>query len=288
MPSQRRPSDPPPRESRHFAVEEATRANERLQSRLSELQSLDPKQPDYLRNAQILLDNSLATVRDVFGGSSDESATFSAALIVFQASGSVFDDPYRREAQERLAIQERVEEATARLKYLRKVVDEKTIAGVTARPGRSAPETSRRVFLVHGRDERIKEAVARVLQQLDLQPIILHEQPDRGRTIIEKFEDYADVGFVVVLMTADDLGGPQSTPSGSYRPRSRQNVLLEMGFFLGLLGRSRVCVLYEVGVEMPTDYSGVLYKKLDDEGAWRFHLGKEIQAAGIDVDLNQL
>ncbi len=95
-----------------------------------------------------------------------------------------------------------------------------------------------------------------------------------------------DVGFAVIVMTGDDRGGPTGASYETYKPRARQNVLLEMGFFLGSLGRSRVCVLHEPGVEVPSDYSGVLYKPLD--GAWRFELAKEIRAAGIHVDLNKL
>jgi len=148
-------------------------------------------------------------------------------------------------------------------------VDEKIDRAVVVRPAAATVPLSRRVFLVHGHNEETKHAVARLLERLDLQPLILHEQPDMNRTIIEKFEANAGVGFAVVLMTADDRGGPNRAAPETYRPRPRQNVLLEMGFFLGRLGRAQVCVLYEPGVEMPSDYSGVLYKPLDHGGNWR-------------------
>jgi predicted nucleotide-binding protein len=144
---------------------------------------------------------------------------------------------------------------------------------------------SRRVFVVHGHDDGVKETVARFLGKLELEPIVLHEQPSRGRTIIEKFEDHSDVAFAVVLFTPDDIGYPVGAASQS-KPRARQNVVLELGFFLGALGRARVCVLYNSGVELPSDYSGVLYQELDAPGAWRFHLAREIKASGIAVDLN--
>jgi predicted nucleotide-binding protein len=143
------------------------------------------------------------------------------------------------------------------------------------------------VFLVHGHDERVRETVARFLEKLDLECVILHEQPNKGRTIIEKFEDYADVAFAVVLLTPDDRGGRASGPFESEKPRARQNVLLKLGFFLGALGRSRVCALYVEGVEIPSDYSGVLFLLLDGGGAWRIGLLRELIASGLQVDANR-
>ncbi|HET6332086.1 MAG TPA: nucleotide-binding protein, partial [Polyangiales bacterium] len=103
---------------------------------------------------------------------------------------------------------------------------------------------TRRVFVVHGRDESAKEAVARFLAKLDLEPIILHEQPNQGRTVIEKFEGSADVDFAVVLLTPDDTG-ELADGSGEPKPRARQNVIFELGYFVGRLGRSRVCALHK-------------------------------------------
>jgi predicted nucleotide-binding protein len=153
----------------------------------------------------------------------------------------------------------------------------------------SAPskKQSRDIFIVHGHDEAAKQEVARVIEKLELHAIILHEQPDKGRTIIEKFEHHSDVGFAVVLLTPDDMGYPKDTPS-EVKPRARQNVVLELGYFIGILGRSNVCPLLKSDVEIPNDYAGVLYKKMDASGAWRFELAREIKAAGIDVDLNRL
>ncbi len=142
------------------------------------------------------------------------------------------------------------------------------------------------VFLVHGHNEGVREKVARFLEHLDLRVIIFHEQPDRGRTIIEKFEDYSkDTGFTVVLLTGDDLGGPKEKDPGTYQLRARQNVILELGFFLGAFGRDRVCALYEEGIDIPSDYQGVLFTKLDSD--WKLKLARELKAAGLPVDLNR-
>jgi predicted nucleotide-binding protein len=151
-----------------------------------------------------------------------------------------------------------------------------------------SPPLSNRVFIVHGHHEGARESVARLMEKLTLDPIILHEQANRGKTIIEKFIDYSDVGFAVVLLTADDCGGKVGSDVDSYRSRARQNVILELGFFLGRIGRERVCALYEEGVEIPSDYDGVLFIPLDKSGGWRLLLGRELRAAGLDVDLNKI
>src|SRR5918999_4506459 len=109
--------------------------------------------------------------------------------------------------------------------------------------------------------------------------MILHEQPSRGQTLIEKFEQ-STIGarYAIVLLTPDDLGGKAGE---GLRPRARQNVILELGFFLGKLGRSRVCALFMEGVELPSDYSGVVYVPVDSSGAWRLILAKEMKGAGL-------
>lgn len=150
----------------------------------------------------------------------------------------------------------------------------------------SAP-SGNRVFLVHGHDEVALYTTARFLEKLDLAVIILREQPNEGRTIIDKFVGYSDVGFAIVLLIPDDRGGPASAPYEEQAPRARQNVIFELGYFLGKLGRKRVCALYREGVEIPSDYSGVLFLPFDDAGAWRFTLVREMKAAGLDVDMNK-
>lgn len=107
-----------------------------------------------------------------------------------------------------------------------------------------------------------------------------------GRTIIEKFERNSEVGFAVILLTGDDEGKGADS-ADSLRKRARQNVIFEFGYFLGKLGRSRVCALYEPGGEIPSDYQGVVYISLDTEEYWKFQLVRELKAAGIEVDANR-
>ncbi len=161
-------------------------------------------------------------------------------------------------------------------------------AGSSAQAQTVGPTTqSNKVFVVHGHNHGIKESVARFLEKLKLDPIILHEKPNAGRTLIEKFSDYADVQFAVVLLTADDLGKPRDSDQEA-QLRARQNVILELGYFLGKLGRARVCALYESGVELPSDYQGVLFLPLDAVDRWKFDLVRELRAAGFSVDANRV
>lgn len=171
---------------------------------------------------------------------------------------------------------------------LQKVIGAVRAKAETGNAKPSFAPTGSRVFIVHGHDEAALQSVARFLEKLGLPHTILREQPNQGRTIIEKFLDYSDAAFAVVLLTGDDLGGPGGSPPESQSRRPRQNVIFELGFFLGKLGRDRVCALYESGVEVPSDYSGVLFVPLDAREAWRFELAREMKAAGLTVDLNRL
>lgn len=145
------------------------------------------------------------------------------------------------------------------------------------------------VFIVHGHDDGAKQAVARMIERLGLDAIILDEQPQAGRTIIEKFEEHAgEVGFAIVLLTPDDVGGTKAGGVENLKPRARQNVIFELGFFVGRLGRGKVCSLYKQEVEIPSDYDGVGYVEMDVNGGWQLKVAKELQSAELPVDLNNL
>ena len=162
-------------------------------------------------------------------------------------------------------------------------------AGAAAPP--AVDVTPAKVFLVHGRDEAAKHAVARFLERrVGLDVIILSERPNRGRSILTKFQEEADgASFVIVLMTPDDLGHlrPGLLPAGAGaalpQPRPRQNVIFEFGFFIGQLGVDRVCALVPSGVERPSDYDGIVYVPLDDQDGWQKKLVTELHAANVPV-----
>lgn len=147
------------------------------------------------------------------------------------------------------------------------------------------PEGS--VFVVHGHDHLVLQQAARLLEQLGLTPIVLFEETSRGRTIIEKLEQHSACSAALVLLTPDDVGA-HAGGAETLLPRARQNVVLELGYFLGVLGRERVVVLYSEGVELPSDYTGVEYIRFDTEGAWKLRVARELAAAGLALDLNKL
>lgn len=134
-----------------------------------------------------------------------------------------------------------------------------------------------KVFVVHGHDDSLKEAVARFLEKQGFDAVILHEQANGGRTIIEKLEQItADVKFAVLLYTADDDGS-------SGMKRARQNVVFEHGYFTAKLGRSNVCVIMDENIEKPSDNDGVVYVPRSE---WKLGLLRELRNAGLDVDAN--
>lgn len=155
----------------------------------------------------------------------------------------------------------------------------------THRPNGADPAGD--VFLVHGHDAEAKHHVARIVQRLtNREPVILDEQASRSRTVIEKFEDHGGAAaFAIVLLTPDDVGGPAK---GSMSPRARQNVVFELGYFVGRLGRDRVVAMTKGGVELPSDIAGVVYISLDKDD-WAHRLGREMRGVkGLEVDLNRL
>lgn len=145
---------------------------------------------------------------------------------------------------------------------------------------------SNQIFIVHGHDEAAKVSMARFISELGFDPIILHEQPNAGKTIIEKIEEYSNVGFGVVLYTPCDVGSKKGDTT--LNKRARQNVVFEHGFLIGKLGRPRVSAFVKDNLETPNDISGVVYTNLDFAGAWKVQLAKELKEAGYKVDMNKI
>ncbi len=278
-------------ESPRFTITTIERGIEKLRRRIEEVKDLNPSKVQYndqsVKNVTLHIDETLS---DVFG------ADYSPKFLGFLPGPSILYE-YRRgigpQVQDTFAkaipqTVERLEGCISRLEEKRgdlEAEQEVDQPGATSSDNSSA--TSRKVFVVHGRDELAKEKVRTFLNKLDLEPVILDEQPNRGNTVIEKFEENADVAFAVVLFTPDDAGGLADS-SNEPRPRARQNVIFELGFFVAKLGRANVCLLHKDEVEMMSDYYGVIYVPMNDGGGWRLKLAQEIENAGIKVDANQL
>ncbi len=260
------------------------RAIERLRKVLNEIPELktlpshSPEFKKWHRNAQVAITNT-------FGSKSNHGADFnkidySLMIITTDTPDSEFQAAYVRGLESAASVLESMVEE------IEEYWEEDEPSSRSSNSGVKTPKSTNKVFVIHGRDDGTKQTVARFLERLSLKPVILHEQPNEGRTIIEKFEDYADVGFAVVLLTPDDVGSLKDEEQNS-KPRARQNVIFEFGYFIGKLDRKRVCALVKGDVEKPSDYDGVLYIPLDDFGGWEKKLIKELKSAGFQVDANR-
>ncbi len=161
--------------------------------------------------------------------------------------------------------------------------------GQTSDESSTAPlnSASINVFIVHGHDRAARAEVARFVNQVGLHSVILEEQPSAGLTVIEKFErDSAKAAAAVVLLTPDDLG--KAKDAEDLKPRARQNVVFELGYLAARLGRGRVFALIRGQVEIPSDYSGVVYTAMDEHAGWKLTIARELSAAGLPVDSSKL
>ncbi len=140
-----------------------------------------------------------------------------------------------------------------------------------------------KIFIVHGHDDELKQAVARLIEKQGIKAIILSEQIDPGKTIIEKIEKHGDVSAAICLFTPDDLGKVKT--GKRTKPRARQNVVLEAGYFIGRLGRERVILIATNDIELPSDLNGVVYT---DKSNWQFELLQGLKQIGFNIDYNKL
>jgi predicted nucleotide-binding protein len=165
---------------------------------------------------------------------------------------------------------------------------------VVTRKRKIPRKKNNRVFIVHGRDAKPVNELKTMLLSLGLKPVVLHEQPSGSRTVIEKLEKYSNVSYAFVILTPDDVGYLQGDVEHLFfsqekkhpvlsdiRPlirekffgavldsyeeflsflkeRARQNVILELGYFMASLGRSRVCCLYKGDIDYPSDIRGIV------------------------------
>ncbi|WP_445217743.1 TIR domain-containing protein [Bradyrhizobium sp. Pa8] len=286
----KRPAEPTYRPA-ELNVEQIERAIPRIERRIADLKNLNfvpmrERGAPEIRGIKVSIEQ---TLEEIFGAYSTEYRRYSPAAVLnggpMAIGGGRGIDPrpyYEKSRSQSIAL---LEQAIQGLKE--RQADLASSSGgqeLLVEDDNAAPEFSRRIFVVHGRDGEHRETVARFLEQLGFEAIILHEQPNRGRALIAKFREVAaDIGFAIVLMTPDDIGGIRD---GEPQPRARQNVIFELGFFIGALGPERVAALVSSQVERPSDFDGVVYIPLD--GEWRLPLCRELRAAGYEVDFNKV
>ncbi len=282
----RKPSSQPA--SRRLSFEEKGAAVRKLEARVKELEELSVgsiatgDDPPIVQLEQRIK----STLANIYG---EDSAEYSRLLIASNVDLTSYTISFDGSSTPLHKVREGVERGRQRaIAALQGEIDSLKEDLVTLPPqfaadppvAAIAPKLpiSNEIFLVHGRDDAAKTEVARLIERAGLTAIILHEQPNGGRTIIQKFEDHGGAaGFAIVLLTPDDVGG---LTDAALQPRARQNVIGEMFWFAGRLGRERVCALKKGNIELPTDFAGVGYVDMDETGAWKKDLLRELDHAG--------
>lgn len=284
---------PPPPVQAKLTVEQMRKGIARLERTITDIEAFDPTKlskrwgPEQ-KALEATIEGSLTSV---FGHDTVEYRRYSGATNL--DNGPVMmsygDSPYEsgREARKYVAEgkMEAIQILKSAIKWLQDEIGDASESVPVDSSERVAVELSQKVFIVHGHDEAARETVARFLEKIGFDPVILHEKASQNRTVIEKIEAYHDVGFAVVLLTPDDEG---CMKGGQPEPRVRQNVLLELGYFMGRLTRNRVCAIKRGNVEIPSDFAGVVWVSMDDGNGWKQTLGQELQAAGYVIDWNKV
>jgi predicted nucleotide-binding protein len=284
-----RPSfKPAPKEAAVLSAAQKQDAIARLTKRLKDLERFDPNSAEASSDPQVVaLGQAIdRTLVHIFGADTVDYRRYKGVCVL----GNAWLDSQIPLVTRRTCLRQDKSKAIAVISGIIKGFQEDLEEFAPSQSSSTINETAstvrpNKVFVVHGHDEGPREALARFLERLEIRPVILHERPNKGRTIITKFrEEAADVGFAVVLVTPDDVGG---ISEAKFKARARQNVVFELGFFIGALGPERVAALVKGDIERPSDFDGVVYISLDN-GSWKTDLGRELQAAGYEIDWNKV
>lgn len=294
MPTRRTP--PPAPQPAQLTLEHMRRGITRLDGLIADIEALDVGKLQKRSSSEVkALEQRIRGVLDsVFGHGTVQNRRYISAAELDNGPWHVVIAGFGRERDEGADAREYVAEGKRRSvallgeakRWLQDEID--NAEPVAANLPASEVSGSNDVFIVHGHDGEAREAVARFVGILGLNPVVLHEQANMGMTIIEKVEAHGSAaGFAIVLLTPDDKGGKAGE---TVRPRPRQNVVMELGYFIGKLGRPRVCALATTrDMELPSDMSGIVCETFDnDNPAWKMSLARELQAAGCAVDWNKV
>ena len=252
-----------------------------------------PAFDNWRRDQKRWLDITQDALRHIYGGDSEAQGFEEAATHRSYIGGGEWPDwleDYSNDVRNGIskleALKSALRFAAEPPSFIERFSGAVSVQPDTAAQPPATRETERRViFLVHGRDVAVRETVARFLENAGMEKVvILHEQANRGQTLIEKFEKHAATAkYAVVLLTGDDEGGAKGEPR---QPRARQNVVFELGFFFGKLGRDHVAVLYEPTVERPSDVDGLAYISLATN--WQQELVRDLRDAGLDFSMDRV
>jgi len=163
-------------------------------------------------------------------------------------------------------------------------------ATTSAQQATSASDARRRVFVVCGTDSEMKQTITNALTKLKIVPVVMCEEPSQGKKIVERFADYEDIGFAVILLSPDDSVYIKDESPIKRKLRPRQDVVFELGFLLGKLGKSNVLVFFRecANFEIPTDFEGIKVTAFDDRESWKLALLRELTNCGYSVDAERI
>jgi len=141
----------------------------------------------------------------------------------------------------------------------------------------------KKVFIIHGKEVSLADELHRILNEHEIGSVILQNQPNDGRTVLEKLEEegFNKTDYAIAIVTPDDIGGLNGT--GIVKSRARQNVILEIGAFI-MKDRNKICILKKGEIEIPSDISGIAYHRFNNkiEEVSRSVL-KELAKAGFEI-----
>jgi predicted nucleotide-binding protein len=292
----RKPPTPAIRQKANLSESQMRAAIPRLKARVTDLEGLDLKtisrgNDPAIEQLEAAIEN---TISAIFGPDSHEYDKLKPAwdldttgyYAVLSFGGRTSGGPSQADIQAgvdrgRKRAIALLQQAATSLEEELKYLAPEAIKGAPQPAEKANGPLSKEVFVVHGHDDAARLDVCALLTKAGFTPVVLHEQANRGQTVIEKLERHSDVGFAVVLLTPDDKGGPAD---GDMHPRARQNVIAELFYFIGKLGRARVCALKKGELEIPSDIGGVVYVTLDDHGGWKNTLLRELEGAGYEFD----
>jgi predicted nucleotide-binding protein len=296
MPPRRTSSPPPPAPA--LTPDQMRRRIERLQTCIQELDAFDPQtvQKRYDIPEVIAMETSITdALSAAFGHGTPQFNLYKPAADLDQGPHIArlepafgrgptidYDAQDAHEARQYLAAGK-----VRSIQLLRRAIETLEHEIADREPTQASPVASplpgKHVFVVHGRDDTAKNEVALFLRAIGLEPIILHLRPNGGRHLLTKFREESDgATFAVVLMTPDDEGGLAGV--AERQPRARQNVVFELGFFIGKLGPANVAALLKGDVEKPSDFDGIAYITLDPGGQWKTILARELHHAKVPFD----
>jgi predicted nucleotide-binding protein len=148
----------------------------------------------------------------------------------------------------------------------------------------------RRIIVVSGTDEVMKQTITGALRKLGLAAIVINEEPGQGKKIVDRFADYTDVGFAIVLLSPDVYVYPKGEEATKRERIPKQEVTLMFGFLLGKLGKDKVFAFYRESPNFafPMEFEGVKFTALDNRDSWKLALIRELTNCGYTVDAERL